>query len=451
MADDKFDVEEEFERLTDLIQDNEYPGDFSCSGVSPVVPDIHFKASNTFLDPSFTDGKENNFNRTAISIQDLIGLCSQAPFGRDEKTVVDKTVRSCWQLDPEKFTISNSPTWNKAFDELKAEASCILAPGVESRNVELRLYKLLVYEKGSFFLPHRDTQRDENHFGTLVLSLPVKHKGGTLFLRHMGQERSYNLDPGRATAKCQWAAFYTDVEHEIKEISSGNRITLIYHLYSGQNCQLVAPVASVEHPIVQSLSKIQEYLAQNDGEEYHKYSNAGYLMEHKYTPKSLNPKNLKGGDAFIYQLLSEAKFKLKLLPIDVRVNGCGYDDEGRCDLDEVMLMDDPDLGMEDEDDAGVEFSELDLTAVTAKGGSWKNTPSRPMNDVHWLIHHIKDHVHSLKRVESKIRGTGNEGCDWHATYMTSALVIQLKKDPKRGTKRKFSMEHAHRPYPYCGP
>ena len=65
------------------------------TGVCPVVPDIQFKDSETFLDPSFTKGKQNDSSHTGILIQDLIGLCSQAPFGRDEKMVVDKTVRSC--------------------------------------------------------------------------------------------------------------------------------------------------------------------------------------------------------------------------------------------------------------------------------------------------------------------------------------------------------------------
>ena len=136
-------------------------------------------------------------------------------------------MRSCWQLDPEEFTVSDTRAWCRAFNELKAEASRVLAPGLQSKNVELRLYKLLVYEKGSFFLPHRDMQKNEKHFGTVVLSLPVKHKGGALLVRHNGQERSYNLDPGQLTTECQWAAFYTDVEHEIKKITSGHRITLV--------------------------------------------------------------------------------------------------------------------------------------------------------------------------------------------------------------------------------
>ena len=56
----------------------------------------------------------------------------------------------------------------------------------------------------------------------------------------------------------------------------------------------------------------------------------------------------------------------------------------------------------------------------------------------------------MKKVDSHIQGTGNEGCDWHTTYMTSALVVQLYKE-KQGTKRKFSLDHAQRPYPYYGP
>lgn len=73
----------------------------------------------------------------------------------------------------------------------------------------------------------------------------------------------------------------------------------------------------------------------------------------------LHAQNLKGRDAFIYQLLSEAKFKLKLCAVDVRVDGWGWHDYGYCKL-------------EDLEDVDVEFSELDLT----KGGSWADTPSR---------------------------------------------------------------------------
>ena len=46
------------------------------------------------------------------------------------------------------------------------------------------------------------------------------------------------------------------------------------------------------HPIIQSLKKVQEFLAKNDDKKYREFYNAGYLMKHKYTPKSLQPKVL---------------------------------------------------------------------------------------------------------------------------------------------------------------
>ena len=80
--------------------------------------------------------------------------------------------------------------------------------------------------------------------------------------------------------------------------------------------------------------------------------------------------NLKGKDAFVYQLLSEAKFEVKLSAIDVRVDGCGNDDYGDDDLCDI------DLDLMDEIGGGVHFSELDLATVIEKGASWSKTPSR---------------------------------------------------------------------------
>ena len=71
--------------------------------------------------------------------------------------------------------------------------------------------------------------------------------------------------------------------------------------------------------------------------------------------------NLKGKDAFVYQLLSEAKFKVKLSAIDVRVDGCGNDDDGDDDLCDI------DLDLMDEIGGGVHFSELDLATAIEKG------------------------------------------------------------------------------------
>ena len=44
--------------------------------------------------------------------------------------------------------------------------------GVLSNEIDSELYKLLVYEKGSFFKKHRDSEKTRGMFGTLVVNLP---------------------------------------------------------------------------------------------------------------------------------------------------------------------------------------------------------------------------------------------------------------------------------------
>jgi hypothetical protein len=42
----------------------------------------------------------------------------------------------------------------------------------------------------------------------------------------------WSTDPdGVASSAIQWAAFYSDCEHEVKEVTTGHRITLTYNLY----------------------------------------------------------------------------------------------------------------------------------------------------------------------------------------------------------------------------
>ena len=79
----------------------------------------------------------------------IISVCSRAPYGRGEETIVDTSVRNTWQLDPAHFTIMN-PEWNTGIKKLtevvERELGCD-----PSLNVHCELYKFLLYEQGSFF------------------------------------------------------------------------------------------------------------------------------------------------------------------------------------------------------------------------------------------------------------------------------------------------------------
>jgi hypothetical protein len=48
-------------------------------------------------------------------------------------------------------------------------------------------------------------------------------------VRHQGQEMKF--DWSGTSRDIKWAAFYSDCEHEVLEITSGHRVTLTYNLY----------------------------------------------------------------------------------------------------------------------------------------------------------------------------------------------------------------------------
>ena len=79
-----------------------------------------------------------------------------------------------------------------------------------------------------------DTPHDEAMFGSLVIVFPTKHFGGVLTFRDSGEE--WSLDSGAIIAEqsepsIAYAAFYSDIEHEVLHVTQGYRITLTYNLY----------------------------------------------------------------------------------------------------------------------------------------------------------------------------------------------------------------------------
>jgi hypothetical protein len=71
-------------------------------------------------------------------------------------------------------------------------------------------------------------------FGSLVVSLPCYHKGGQLIVRHAQHSTAFDwtTDSDKSVAPAvHWAAFYSDCEHEVLEVTDGYRITLTYNLY----------------------------------------------------------------------------------------------------------------------------------------------------------------------------------------------------------------------------
>ena len=49
----------------------------------------------------------------------------------------------------------------------------------EAQKVQAQLYKLLLYQPGDHFTPHRDTEKAPGMFATLAILLPSSYKAST--------------------------------------------------------------------------------------------------------------------------------------------------------------------------------------------------------------------------------------------------------------------------------
>jgi hypothetical protein len=59
------------------------------------------------------------------------------------------------------------------------------------------------------------------------------HKGGALVVRHDGRSVTYDWSTTDEDAPAiKWAAFYSDCEHEVLDVTEGHRVTLTYNLYA---------------------------------------------------------------------------------------------------------------------------------------------------------------------------------------------------------------------------
>ena len=180
------------------------------------------------------DGVEDS-----AAVKALLKHYKPATFGKDGEEVLDGSYREAVKLDTNQFSTNFHPSDVGILDSITQ----VLLPGVatsfadgettfeENLGVVVELYKLNIYSGPSGkFRAHVDTPRGATQLGSLVVCLPYPHEGGQLRIAHQGRETvcDWSAEKGDAV---QWAAFYSDCEHEVLEVVSGHRITLTYNLY----------------------------------------------------------------------------------------------------------------------------------------------------------------------------------------------------------------------------
>lgn len=303
---------------------------------------------------------------TENNIQQLFEDMQPATYGYQGQDVLDESYRKASKLDPSHFDCTFNPYEMGIIDEVAQ----ILLPGVKRKTISdnnsasnprteginvmrAELYKLNIYSGPSgHFKAHVDTPRSNEQIGSLVVCLPSAHQGGQLEVRHQGRSMKFDWSmPETARPEIQWAAFYSDCEHEVMEVTSGHRITLTYNLYARNMSSTDAPHAGRGlmdptqlplHGILHSLFLQENFMP-----------GGGYLGVHTshaypHTSKSAClPATLKGADMVVWETFRSLDCVVKLRPVvelaDLYHYGHEPEDEDDCPAVELTYASSEDL------------------------------------------------------------------------------------------------------------
>jgi 2OG-Fe(II) oxygenase superfamily len=276
-------------RLEKILTRVRRPGDFFAHG-SLELPMPRVEVAGTGV---------LSFPVPGAQVQQLIRQAEHAPYGRGRETIVDTSVRKVWQVPSDKVRVGGK-SWDKSLRQILD----IVANGLGCAHVPVTadLYKLVVYDPGSFFLAHRDTEKTPGMFATLVIVLPCPHRGGQLIIHHAGREVALDLSSAEVS-EMTFAAFYADCAHEVKPVTEGNRVCLIYNLIQHRSGTRDRPLtAPLYHHEVASATAHLKTAFSEDGAP----AKLAWLLEHHYSQAELSFDTLKNADLALARVLREA-------------------------------------------------------------------------------------------------------------------------------------------------
>ncbi|KAJ7129787.1 hypothetical protein C8R44DRAFT_777696 [Mycena epipterygia] len=332
--------ESEVEDITETPS-NDIRGDFECVLNGPLDFQGSFYFHKTYTDfpnPILRLGSLGHVGLPLSSreAKHVISHCIQAPFGKGERTLVDKSVRDTWEMDASQVHFDN-PAWKIFMNKVRQEVCLKLGlTAGQISTVRCEPYKLLLYETGSH------TEKAKGMFATVVVVLPSPFQGGAAHLSH-GALSTIIDSSSHSLSTVSVLAWYTDVVHEIKPITSGHRLAIAFNLIQTANSRPVLPETN------QYLQRLKHVLLswKQRTDSVDVPVKLIYLLQHKYSLASVRGDCLKGADAYkvalLQSLAKQLSFDVGLANVECHVIGSGDDDFGHRGYDSEE--DDDDVGM----------------------------------------------------------------------------------------------------------
>jgi predicted 2-oxoglutarate/Fe(II)-dependent dioxygenase YbiX len=348
-----------------------------------------------------------------VQAAELVAVAERAPYGRGTDTLIDTDVRRTWQISAGRVHIGGKH-WAATLQAVLARVAEGL--GV-SEPIAAKLYKLLVYDQGSFFVSHRDTEKAPGMFATLVLLLPSVSTGGELVIRH--KEREARLDlKSEEPSEAAFAAFYADCVHEVLPVTSGCRLALVFNLLrKGKGPKPEPPSYAAEQVRVTAL--LGAWVGATRGGDEEMPEKLIYPLEHAYTLAELGFDKLKGADAAVANVLvaaaPQAGCDLHLALVSIEESGIAEYGGGYGARRNRWSIDD-------------EFEAGEVCDRDARLSEWRRptgAPSAlgalPVEEEELCPPDAFDDVDPDE--EEFHEATGNEGASFERTYRRAALVL----------------------------
>ena len=283
---------------------------------------------------------------------------------------------------------------------------------------------LLIYDQGGVFVAHRDTEKAEGMFGTLVIALPSTHRGGELVIRHAGREAVVNLR-SEEVSELTFAAFYADCEHEVRPITEGHRVCLIYNLLlAPDGKRQPVPTAPQYGPEVKAAAKLLEKAFAEVGAP----AKLAWLLQHEYSPAGLSFAGLKGEDAALVQVLREAAEKAGCA---VHLGIVHIEESGAAEPEYESYRSSRWSRYREEDEevsTGGDFEVIEVSDSRHYVDQWRDPDDRPVQYGELPLEEgevlpagaMDDEEPDAQRMTE---ATGNEGASFERSYHRAALVL----------------------------
>lgn len=256
--------------------------------------------ASALASPEDLDLRVEGVGRIALPVthevaEALCGVAQLAKYGLGEDTLLDREVRDTWEIPTESVELAGE-RWDRALehvlDSLRADLGL-----AEGSQLAAELHSMLVYAPGQFFLPHRDSEKEDGMVATLVVTLPSTFRGGTFVVEHGGRRVSYRGSASRLS----FVAFYADCRHEVRPVKEGYRVVLTYNLLLRGE----AGVFTDEELVEELAEELAIYFdsprpprwGRGDDPPRDPPNRLVYLLDHAYTERGLDWKSLKGSDA----------------------------------------------------------------------------------------------------------------------------------------------------------